>query len=62
MKAILDPANNDGQEKTMKQNEAEKLAQEASENLRLAKRIMANMTRRKRVTIQDQPRIVYERR
>lgn len=48
--------------KSTNQEEAEKLASEASENLRVAKRIMENMTRRKRATTPVPPPIVYERR
>ena len=48
--------------KTEKQEQAEKLAKEVSENVLLAQRIMANMTRQRRTVAPVQPQIVYERR
>jgi hypothetical protein len=56
------PEKKEKEEKTLKQQEAEKLAQEASENLQRARKIMANMTRQRRAVVQNQSQIVYERR
>jgi hypothetical protein len=48
--------------KSKKQEEVEKLEKAASENVRLAKKIMENMTRRRRIAKPMQPHIAYEKR
>jgi hypothetical protein len=58
----LDSAEGEDGMKSDEQESAEKLAVEASENVRLAKKIMENMARRKRAIAPVPPLVAYERR